>query len=91
PQLTVSQLSACHLQKALNYLDLIKGEYDAGSTTYAEFLEAMKQFRTQKLSTPAVVQQVVKLFKDKPQLIQMFAMFLPESSGYAILVSSPSA
>ncbi|KAI8645248.1 hypothetical protein BD408DRAFT_412043 [Parasitella parasitica] len=67
---------------ALAYLDQVKGRFADNPKVYNKFLDIMKDFKSQAIDTPGVIQQVSTLFKGHPQLISGFNTFLP--TGYRI-------
>ncbi|CAA20757.2 Clr6 I prime and Rpd3L histone deacetylase complex subunit Pst1 [Schizosaccharomyces pombe] len=71
---------------ALSYLDLVKLQFHQEPEIYNEFLDIMKEFKSQAIETPEVITRVSKLFAGYPNLIQGFNTFLPP--GYSIEISS---
>ncbi|KAJ1563854.1 Transcriptional regulatory protein sin3, partial [Nowakowskiella sp. JEL0078] len=71
-----------NVKDALSYLDLVKGEFPDCPEVYNKFLEIMKDFKSQAIDTPGVIQRVSSLFRGHPQLIIGFNTFLPP--GYKI-------
>ncbi|CEP19155.1 hypothetical protein [Parasitella parasitica] len=67
---------------ALAYLDQVKGRFADNPKVYNKFLDIMKDFKSQTIDTPGVIQRVSTLFKGHPQLISGFNTFLP--TGYRI-------
>ncbi|CAG5106214.1 Oidioi.mRNA.OKI2018_I69.chr1.g2742.t1.cds [Oikopleura dioica] len=67
---------------ALSYLDRVKNQFDDRQVIYNEFLEIMKEFKSQSTDTPGVIRRVRELFRGYPELIIGFNTFLPE--GYEI-------
>lgn len=67
---------------ALAYLDLVKGRFADNPNVYNKFLDIMKDFKSQSIDTPGVIERVSTLFKGHPQLISGFNTFLP--AGYRI-------
>jgi len=63
--------------KALDYLDNVKRMCPE---SYLPFLEMMKAYKSQALSTQQVIIRVRKLFATKDELLRGFEVFLPE--GY---------
>lgn len=53
---------------------------------YNDFLDIMKEFKSQSIDTPGVIQRVSNLFKGHPELIVGFNTFLPP--GYKIEVQA---
>ena len=51
---------------------------------YNDFLDIMKEFKTQSIDTPGVIARVSCLFKGHPELIVGFNTFLP--TGYKVEV-----
>ncbi|GAN05808.1 paired amphipathic helix protein Sin3a isoform 1 [Mucor ambiguus] len=67
---------------ALAYLDQVKGRFADNPKVYNKFLDIMKDFKSQSIDTPGVIERVSTLFKGHPQLISGFNTFLP--AGYRI-------
>ena len=70
------------VEDALLYLDDVKREFRNQPGVYNEFLTIMKNFKTQAVDTPGVIERVSKLFRGYNKLILGFNTFLPE--GYKI-------
>ncbi|KAF5366942.1 hypothetical protein D9757_010834 [Collybiopsis confluens] len=70
---------------ALSYLDAVKHQFSEKPEVYNKFLDIMKDFKSQQIDTPGVINRVSKLFHGNPPLIQGFNTFLPV--GYRIDVS----
>ena len=63
---------------ALTYLDLVKELLHWKD--YNTFLDIMKEFKAQKITTPSLVRRVSALFKGhprRPELARGFNIFLP--------------
>ncbi|KZT20179.1 hypothetical protein NEOLEDRAFT_1182706 [Neolentinus lepideus HHB14362 ss-1] len=73
---------------ALSYLDAVKVQFHERPDVYNQFLDIMKDFKSQFIDTPGVIQRVSSLFRGHPDLIQGFNTFLP--AGYRIECSSSS-
>ncbi|KAH9937360.1 uncharacterized protein B0H18DRAFT_970211 [Fomitopsis serialis] len=71
---------------ALSYLDAVKMQFQDKPDVYNHFLDIMKDFKSQVIDTPGVIERVSMLFHDNPYLIQGFNTFLPP--GYRIEVST---
>ena len=56
---------------------------------YNDFLDIMKEFKSQSIDTPGVIARVSCLFKGHPELIVGFNTFLPP--GYKIEVQRNDA
>ncbi|KZV99243.1 hypothetical protein EXIGLDRAFT_762773 [Exidia glandulosa HHB12029] len=67
---------------ALSYLDMVKAQFHDSPDIYNKFLDTMKQFKSEQINTPGVIDRVSELFAGHPQLIQGFNAFLPQ--GYRI-------
>jgi paired amphipathic helix protein Sin3a len=79
------------LQKSTNYFNEffhLKVKYKFGNQpqVYNDFLDIMKEFKSQSIDTPGVIQRVSNLFKGHPELIVGFNTFLPP--GYKIEVQA---
>ena len=70
------------LNDALSYLDLVKVRFQDQPEVYNRFLDIMKDFKSQDIDTPGVIERVSTLFNGHPQLIEGFNTFLPP--GYRI-------
>ncbi|KAJ7598545.1 histone deacetylase complex, SIN3 component [Mycena floridula] len=71
---------------ALGYLDAVKVQFQDKPDVYNHFLDIMKEFKSQMIDTPGVIQRVSQLFNGHPFLIQGFNTFLP--AGYRIECST---
>ncbi|KAJ5622491.1 hypothetical protein N7528_005723 [Penicillium herquei] len=87
------------VQDALSYLDQVKVRFVDQPDVYNRFLDIMKDFKSQAIDTPGVIQRVSTLFNGHPALIQGFNTFLPpgyriecgtEDNPDAIRVTTPS-
>jgi paired amphipathic helix protein Sin3a len=70
------------LNDALSYLDQVKVRFNDQPDVYNKFLDIMKDFKSQAIDTPGVIERVSNLFNGHPALIQGFNTFLPP--GYRI-------
>ena len=70
------------LNDALSYLDQVKVRFVHQPDVYNQFLDIMKDFKSQAIDTPGVINRVSHLFNGHPELIQGFNTFLPP--GYRI-------
>ncbi|KAI1375376.1 hypothetical protein F4677DRAFT_422644 [Hypoxylon crocopeplum] len=70
------------LNDALSYLDQVKVQFADQPDVYNKFLDIMKDFKSQTIDTPGVINRVSELFAGHPNLIQGFNTFLPP--GYRI-------
>uniref|UniRef100_A0A4W3HRV5 Paired amphipathic helix protein Sin3b n=1 Tax=Callorhinchus milii TaxID=7868 RepID=A0A4W3HRV5_CALMI len=70
------------LLNALSYLDQVKMQFGNNPAVYNEFLDIMKEFKSQSIDTPGVIDRVSRLFQGHPDLILGFNAFLPP--GYRI-------
>ena len=70
------------LNDALTYLDQVKVRFQDQPEVYNKFLDIMKDFKSQAIDTPGVIDRVSTLFHGHPHLIQGFNTFLPP--GYKI-------
>ncbi|KAJ7242561.1 hypothetical protein B0H12DRAFT_1132175 [Mycena haematopus] len=74
---------------ALSYLDAVKNQFQNQPEVYNRFLDIMKDFKSQVIDTPGVIDRVSTLFHGNRILIQGFNTFLP--LGYRIDVSKNPA
>nr|KAG5690313.1 hypothetical protein BaRGS_022540 [Batillaria attramentaria] len=72
------------VEDALSYLDQVKLQFGNQPQVYNDFLDIMKEFKSQTIDTPGVISRVSNLFKGHPELIVGFNTFLPP--GYKIEV-----
>lgn len=72
------------MEDALSYLDQVKYKFGNQPQVYNDFLDIMKEFKSQSIDTPGVIARVSHLFKGHPELIVGFNTFLPP--GYKIEV-----
>lgn len=70
------------LNDALSYLDQVKVRFSDQPDVYNKFLDIMKDFKSQAIDTPGVIERVSNLFNGHPTLISGFNTFLPP--GYRI-------
>ncbi|KAH7918661.1 hypothetical protein BV22DRAFT_1076029 [Leucogyrophana mollusca] len=82
PQPSSSSERPLNVTDALSYLDAVKMQFHAQPDVYNHFLDIMKDFKSQLIDTPGVIQRVSHLFTGHPALIQGFNTFLP--AGYRI-------
>ncbi|KAI0066497.1 hypothetical protein BV25DRAFT_1868189 [Artomyces pyxidatus] len=71
---------------ALSYLDAVKVQFHDRPDVYNHFLDIMKDFKSQLIDTPGVIERVSMLFHGNPYLIEGFNTFLPP--GYHINAST---
>ncbi|ORY82379.1 hypothetical protein BCR35DRAFT_303785 [Leucosporidium creatinivorum] len=71
-----------NVKDALSYLDRVKVTFNDQAEVYDRFLTIMKEFKSQGIDTPGVIERVSTLFRGHPALIQGFNTFLPP--GYRI-------
>ncbi|BFZ55914.1 Transcriptional regulatory protein sin3 [Savitreella phatthalungensis] len=71
-----------NVKDALSYLDQVKIQFYDQPDVYNRFLDIMKDFKSQSIDTPGVIERVSTLFRGHPTLVQGFNTFLPP--GYRI-------
>jgi paired amphipathic helix protein Sin3a len=79
---TSSLYRPLNVKDALSYLDDVKNQFSDQAEVYNNFLDIMKDFKSQSIDTPGVIDRVSTLFRGHPNLIQGFNTFLPP--GYSI-------
>ncbi|KAF8323928.1 hypothetical protein DL93DRAFT_2070048 [Clavulina sp. PMI_390] len=89
-----------NVKDALSYLELVKVKFENWPDVYNQFLDIMKDFKSQVIDTPGVIARVSGLFSSHPALIQGFNTFLPagyriectecEDGGTDVTVTTPS-
>ena len=72
---------ALKVEDALLYLDQVKKEFVDQSHIYNQFLQVMKDFKSNALSTEAVIAAVSSLFRGHNKLLLGFNRFLPGRRG----------
>uniref|UniRef100_A0A674NG94 Paired amphipathic helix protein Sin3a n=1 Tax=Takifugu rubripes TaxID=31033 RepID=A0A674NG94_TAKRU len=80
------QFQRLKVEDALSYLDQVKLQFGNKPQVYNDFLDIMKEFKSQSIDTPGVINRVSQLFKGHPDLIMGFNTFLPP--GYKIEVQT---
>ncbi|PWN24601.1 hypothetical protein BDZ90DRAFT_234873 [Jaminaea rosea] len=75
-------MATLNVKDALSYLDQVKVQFADHPDVYNRFLDIMKDFKSQSIDTPGVIERVSTLFRGHPSLIQGFNTFLPP--GYRI-------
>ena len=70
------------VEDALSYLDQVKYKFGNQPQVYNDFLDIMKEFKSQSIDTPGVIARVSSLFRGHPELFVGFNTFLPP--GYMI-------
>ncbi|XP_062849740.1 SIN3 transcription regulator family member Aa isoform X2 [Trichomycterus rosablanca] len=80
------QFQRLKVEDALSYLDQVKLQFGSQPQVYNDFLDIMKEFKSQSIDTPGVISRVSQLFKGHPDLIMGFNTFLPP--GYKIEVQN---
>uniref|UniRef100_A0A8D2ZX68 SIN3 transcription regulator family member Aa n=1 Tax=Scophthalmus maximus TaxID=52904 RepID=A0A8D2ZX68_SCOMX len=80
------QFQRLKVEDALSYLDQVKLQFGNQPQVYNDFLDIMKEFKSQSIDTPGVISRVSQLFKGHPDLIMGFNTFLPP--GYKIEVQT---
>ncbi|CAE6462494.1 unnamed protein product [Rhizoctonia solani] len=71
-----------NVKDALSYLEMVKVKFQDKPDVYNHFLDIMKDFKSQAIDTPGVIDRVSSLFNGHTALIQGFNTFLPQ--GYRI-------
>ncbi|KAF8846145.1 hypothetical protein BDN67DRAFT_986507 [Paxillus ammoniavirescens] len=86
PQKPLEMTRPLNVTDALSYLDAVKVQFQDKPDVYNHFLDIMKDFKSEVIDTPGVIERVSMLFHGNPGLIQGFNTFLPP--GYRIEVSA---
>lgn len=81
-----AQFHRLKVEDALSYLDQVKFKFGNQPQVYNDFLDIMKEFKSQSIDTPGVITRVSNLFKGHPELIVGFNTFLPP--GYKIEIQA---
>lgn len=58
-----TQFQRLKVEDALSYLDQVKFKFGNQPQVYNDFLDIMKEFKSQAIDTPGVIQRVSNLFK----------------------------
>ncbi|XP_020572499.1 paired amphipathic helix protein Sin3-like 5 [Phalaenopsis equestris] len=69
---------------AVAYLKAVKDLLHDNNEKYNQFLNIMKDFKTERIDTDEVIMRVQELFKEHPELIIGFRTFVPK--GYKIKI-----
>jgi paired amphipathic helix protein Sin3a len=64
------------VEDALSYLDKVKLKFAKMPQVYNDFLDIMKEFKSQGIDTPGVIHRVSELFEGHPDLIRSFRLGL---------------
>ncbi|CAK5281760.1 unnamed protein product [Mycena citricolor] len=72
------QQHAGEFNHAIQYLNKIKSRFVDDSNTYKNFLDILQTYQKEQKQNPHVFVQVQHLFKDAPDLLTEFRLFLPE-------------
>uniref|UniRef100_A0A673HHI9 Paired amphipathic helix protein Sin3b n=1 Tax=Sinocyclocheilus rhinocerous TaxID=307959 RepID=A0A673HHI9_9TELE len=75
-------MAKIQVEDALSYLDQVKIRFGNDPGIYNKFLDIMKEFKSQSIDTPGVINRVSQLFHGHPDLVLGFNAFLPP--GYRI-------
>ncbi|MFH4982381.1 hypothetical protein AB6A40_009090 [Gnathostoma spinigerum] len=83
------------IEEALSFLDQVKSQFSTAPKVYSDFLDIMRDFKSQTIDTPGVIRRVSKLFRGRPNLIVGFNPFLPPGfelrvEGSRIIICEPS-
>mmetsp|Transcript_21997 Transcript_21997/g.42715 ORF Transcript_21997/g.42715 Transcript_21997/m.42715 type:complete len:1011 (+) Transcript_21997:60-3092(+) len=76
------------VKDAMGYLEKVKNKFANKPQVYNQFLDIMKDFKSQTINTEGVIERVKTLFKGNRHLILGFNQFLPP--GYKIELPPPS-
>ena len=68
-----AQFQRLKVEDALSYLDQVKFKFGNQPQVYNDFLDIMKEFKSQSIDTPGVIARVSCLFKGHPELIVGFS------------------
>ncbi|KAJ3094926.1 Transcriptional regulatory protein sin3 [Phlyctochytrium planicorne] len=82
PAGSYDQSRPLNVKDALTYLDQVKIQFQDYPMVYNQFLDIMKDFKSQAIDTPGVIDRVSNLFRGYPNLINGFNTFLPP--GYRL-------
>ena len=67
----------------MEYLNEVKRRFANSPKVYSSFLDVMKEFKSQEISTTKVIEQVSRLFAGHADLIVGFNAFLPPDTRRA--------
>jgi paired amphipathic helix protein Sin3a len=74
---------------AVEFLDRVREMFSDLPYIYNSFLEVMKGFKDQTITTDDVINRVKLLFKGHPDLLQGFNLFLPPAYRIQVEAESP--
>ncbi|KIJ54305.1 hypothetical protein M422DRAFT_241556 [Sphaerobolus stellatus SS14] len=69
---------------AIQYINRIKTRFSDEPETYKQFLEILQTYQKEQRLLHDVYAQVTQLFRNAPELIDEFKMFLPDTGGAAV-------
>ena len=70
---------AVEFDHAISYVTTIKRRFANDPTTYHTFLEILHTYQKEQRGIKEVLDQVVELFQDHPDLLREFVFFLPDA------------
>jgi len=70
--------------QAINYVNKIKNRFSSSVWVYRHFLEILHTYQKEQKTIEEVYEQVAKLFRDHPDLLDEFTHFLPDSTSIAL-------
>ena len=68
----MSAASPLRVEDALSYLDNVKNQFADQPRVYNEFLDIMKEFKSQSTDTPGVIRRVTTLFQARVDIFDDF-------------------
>ncbi|KAG0303126.1 Paired amphipathic helix protein Sin3b [Dissophora globulifera] len=68
-------------KSAVDYVGSVKKAYEDNPRIYTDFLAALEKYHSLCLPIDQLVQTVMSLFQDQPELLLGFKEFLPEAQG----------
>ena len=68
----MSAASPLRVEDALSYLDNVKNQFADQPRVYNEFLDIMKEFKSQSTDTPGVIRRVTTLFQAQVHIWDSF-------------------
>ncbi|CAG8480953.1 5719_t:CDS:10 [Ambispora gerdemannii] len=95
----VLSTQSLNVNDAIEYLELVRTEFNEKPHIYIEFLDIMREFKSAAIGTEDVIERVTLLFGDRVDIILGFNTFLPSGfvieylhgeNGRNIIVKSPS-
>ncbi|KZT44457.1 hypothetical protein SISSUDRAFT_19885 [Sistotremastrum suecicum HHB10207 ss-3] len=81
PTTNADPASGTEFHHAMQYINKIKNTYQDNPDVYKGFLQLLQSYQKDQMSIQEAYNAVSILFKNAPELLEEFKVFLPESAG----------